>query len=209
MLKKLILFLITHCLVISINNTYVNYELLDINECNAIPENLFNVVKKENIFFDKNKSKYTIDQITLMRSEKNYLFLSVYNSKGFNIIKLPLHGKEIYETNLNIEFFHKNIKQDIPDAKVYLIEEKEKIYLLIESILQNGQVIDMNWILDNENLYTESFYTIYCFKKLVNKSKYENEFLEKLPKNEWIKLNSKIFNSVYDDPIILPKKVQN
>ena len=113
---------------------------------------------------------------------------------------------------MNIKYFFSKTKEEIPDVKVYFIKESEMSYLLIENAFKSGEFINMRWIYNNENRYSKSYYSAYCFKKsseindASNSLKYELEILDKLqeaPENEWVKLESKLLETFYKIPSII------
>lgn len=202
--------MILHHIIIS-NNNITNYKLIDKNQCNLESNKLDEFLSKEVVIFDENNAHYPIKKIFFLKLNKPYLILSVYNLSNYYFMKLPVDGEGIYKSELNIKYFFNKTKEEIPDVKVYFIEEDDMGYLLIENAFKNGGFINMRWIYNNENMYSKSYYSAYCFKKssevndASNSLKYELEILDKLqeaPENEWIKLESKLLETFYKIPSI-------
>lgn len=202
--------MILHYIIIS-NNNITNYKPIDKSQCNLESNKFDGFSIEEVVVFDESGSHYPIKKIFFVKSNKTYLILSVYNLSNYYFIKLPLDGEGLYKSELNIKYFFNKTKEEIPDVKVYFIEENDMGYLLIENVFKNGEFINMRWIYNNENMYSKSYYSAYCFKKSFeinntsNSLKYELEILDKLqeaPENEWIKLESKLLETFYKIPSI-------
>ncbi|MCP1225179.1 hypothetical protein NK213_12190 [Sebaldella sp. S0638] len=92
MLKKLIVFVILHYIIISSNNI-TNYKSIDKSQCNLESNKLDEFLSKEVVVFDESNSHYPIKKIFFVKSDKTYLILSVYNLSNYYFMKLPLDGE--------------------------------------------------------------------------------------------------------------------